>query len=164
MVEFPAVMYLIFIGLLVPLIGLATFGYRIAMIYFATRDACYKAAISSTFGTVSSSPPGAVANAASTWNRDVAAWHGISGNETIYIVQHPINGSAETLYTAKLTAAQVNTQANMYFIRLIAQCNIQPFFPTPGGWQGMAVPGLTTQFPITMKYQTYVENTSGLTQ
>jgi len=152
-------MYLVFFGLLVPLIGLATFGYRVAMIYFAVRDTCYKAAKSSTFTN-------AGLNAASVWTSDTSAWFGISAGSTeqIFIVTQPIAGGAETVQAVKL-AAPPNTQVNMYFIRLIANCQIAPFFPL-NGWtyQGLNIPGLTTSFPVTMKYQYYVENTSGLTQ
>jgi hypothetical protein len=158
--EMPATMYLIFFGLLLPLIGIATIGYRISLAYFAVRDSCYKAAKSSTFSTA---PSAATLNAAAAWTTDTAAWHGISGTETIFIVAQPIAGGTESVFSSKLTTAP-NTTTNMYFIRLIANCQIQPFFPTPKGWMGLAVPGLTTAYPLTMKYQYFVENTAGLTQ
>ena len=159
-------MYLIFVGLVIPLIGLATFAYRVSLCYFAARDACYKASVSSSFGTITSVPPGAVANAASAWNTDVAAWHYISGSETIVIVRHPVSGAAETIYTTHLPAPPApppNLQTDMYFIRLTAACTIDPLIPV-GKWQGMVMPGLTSPFPLTLKYQTYLENPFGMTQ
>jgi hypothetical protein len=160
--EMPATMYLIFFGLLLPLIGMATIGYRISLAYFAVKDSCYKAAKSATFSTP---PNSAVSNAAAAWAQDTAAWNGITGTYTISIVTQPIAGGTETISTTKLpTTPAPNTALNMYFIRLVATCQVQPFFPAPGGWMGLQVPGLTKAYPMTMKYQYYVENTAGLTQ
>ena len=160
MAEVPAAMYVIFFGMLIPLIALATFGYRVSAIYFAVRDTCYKAGKSSTFSTA---PDDAIDNAATAWANDTAAWNGISGTQQIFIVSQPIAGGAETVYSQKLPSPP-NTQTNMYFIRLIANCQIQPFFPSGGGWMGLNIPGLTATYPLVMNYQYYVENTAGLTQ
>jgi hypothetical protein len=162
--EFPAAMYVIFFGMLLPLIGLTVIGYRVACVYFAVRDSCYKAAKSGTFGSLLI-PNSAVYNANAAWTTDTAAWSGIATNstETIYIVTHPINGSAETVQAVKL-AAPPNTTLNMYFIRLTASAQIQPFFYS-SSWMGLgAVPGLNAPFPLTITYQYYAENPTGLTQ
>jgi len=148
-------MYLVFFGLLIPTVGIGTIGYRISLIYFAVRDACYKAAISPTFTQ-------AQTNAATAWTKDTQAWNGVAGTESIAIITRVIATGAETKSTTKLAANSVNTQTNMYFIRLTGACQIQPFFS--GTFRGMSIPGFTSAYPVNITYQCYVENTAGLTQ
>lgn len=155
--EMPAAMYIVFVGLLIPLIGLITLSYRYTMLYFAARDACYQAAKSATFTL-------AQTNAATRWGTDIAAWTGTTGTETLYIVIQPIGGGAETTSTTKLPASPApNAQNFVYFIRLVGTCDIQPLFKG-ASWEGLSIPGLTAVVPVTLKYQTYCENPSGLTQ
>ncbi len=156
--EFPATMYLIFIGLFIPMMALAMIGYRVSMVYFAVRDACYQAAKSPTFTL-------AQTNAAATWAKDKAAFTGIDATSTeiIYIITQPIIGGPENKTSSKLPLTPApDPSVNAYFIRLIAQTSVEPFFS--GRWEGMKVPGLTAPIPVTMVYQCYVENTAGLTQ
>jgi hypothetical protein len=156
--EFPATLYLIFVGLLVPMMGLGMIGYRISMIYFAVRDACYQAAKSPTFSL-------AQTNAATAWTKDKAAWTGIdpTSTEIIYIITQPLPTGTEKKTASKLPVSPPpDPAANAYFIRLIAQTSVEPFFY--GKWEGLKVPGLTAPVPLQMTYQCYVENTAGLTQ
>lgn len=154
--EMPAALYLIFIGLAIPLIGLTLFGLRAALIYFSVRDTCYHAAKSSTFSN-------AKANAATTWAADSKLWGGVTGVETTYVVVHPLNNGPETIQATPLppSPAPDPSTAN-YFIRVVSTCSIQPFFG--GSWIGMDIPGLTVPYNMQISYQYYAENPSGLTQ
>jgi hypothetical protein len=159
------VMYVIFFILLLPLIALVSIGYRVSFLYFAVRDACYQAAKATTFS--GSTGLNAQTAASTAWTKDTAttAWSGLSGTEVIYIVTQPIAGGAESVTSTHLpTTPQPSTSTNVYSIRLIATCSIQPMFPAANGWQGISIPGFTQAMPITLKYQCFVENASGLTQ
>jgi len=128
------------------------------MVYFAVRDSCYQAAKSQTFTLAQS-------NAAAAWTRDKNAWTGIdpTSSEVIYIITQPINGGPEQKTATKLpTSPGPDPAVNAYFIRLIAQTSVEPFFY--GKWQGFKIPGLTAPIPLQMTYQCFVENTAGLTQ
>lgn len=154
--EMPASLYLIFIGLLIPFIGLVTFGVRGALIYFSVRDTCYHAAKASTFTN-------AKAIAATTWANDLKLWGGSTGTQTTYVVVHQLSGTDPPPSVSPLPASPAPdpTKAN-YFIRVVANCSIQPLFG--GSWQGMQVPGLTVPYNLQMNYEYYAENPSGLTQ
>lgn len=153
--EMPATMYLIFIGLLIPMIGLVTFGYRAALINFSVKDACYKASKSSTFTN-------AKANMNAAWTADSKLWSGVSGTPTLMSVKHPLNGGPETTSVSPLAKGTVDKTNNIYFYRLNATCVIQPIFG--GSWLGMKVVGLNVPYTCNMTYQNYCESPDGLTE
>jgi hypothetical protein len=152
--EYPAVLWMLFIGIAIPMILIASCGYRALLFYFAVRDSCYKAAKAPSFSQAQTS-------ATTTFNTEVAAWNGISGTESIFIVTKPLNGNPPTISNTKLPANTVNTNLNIYFIREIGNGSIQPLV-SGGTYMGMTIPGLTGPFPLQIKYDTYVENPSGL--
>jgi hypothetical protein len=152
--EYPAVLWMLFIGIAIPMILIASCAYRGLLFYFAVRDSCYKAAKAPSFSQ-------AQASATTTFNIEVAGWHGISGTETIFIMTKPLNGNPPTISSTKLPANTVNTNLNIYFIREIGNGSIQPLLST-GAFMGLNIPGLSGPFPIQIKYDTYVENPSGL--
>ncbi len=163
MAELPAVLYLLFIGLCIPLIAGAVFSYRVSMAYFAARDAATQASRSATFTAAQTA-------ATTAWNKDTAAWNGISAvSENLYIVTHTIqdagsNGQSdgtESVTSTKLAQGTVNVAANVYFYRTVCVVTIQPWFG--GSWFGMAIPCVTAPYNLSLHYEEVVENTAGLT-
>jgi hypothetical protein len=163
MAELPAVLYLLFIGLVIPLLALAAFSYRISLAYFAVRNAASQAARSPTFTA-------ATAAATSAWNTDTAAWNGISPvTENLYIVTHQIadagsGGSTdgtESVSSTKLAQGTVNVAQNVYFYRTVCTVTIAPWFG--GNILGMSLPVVNAPYTMTMNYEEVVENTAGLT-
>jgi hypothetical protein len=152
--EYPAVLWMLLFGIALPMILLASIGYRGLLFYFAVRDSCYKAAKAASFSSAQTID-------ATAFNTEVAAWHGIGGTETIFIVTKPLNGNAPSVSSTFLPAGSVNTNTNIYFIREIGNGTIQPLV-SAGSLLGLNIPGLSGPFPLQIKYDTYVENPSGL--
>ena len=155
MAEYPAVLWMLFFGIAIPMILLAGFAYRGLLFYFAVRDSCYKAAKAPSFSAAQNT-------ATTTFNTEVAAWHGISGTEAVDVGVKALTSGTLTYLPGPLAPGSVNTSANIYFIREIGTGSIQPLIST-GPFLGMNVPGLSGPFPLTVKYETYVENPQGLT-
>jgi hypothetical protein len=159
--EMPAALYLLFVGIFIPLLALAVFSYRISLVFFAVRDAACQAAKSQTFTA-------AQAAASSSWAHDISGWNGISGTENLVIVIHSIadggnsgtSDGAETISSTALPQNSVNTATKVYFYRTICTCTMQPWFG--GKWIGLKIPGLTAPYTSTMNYQEVVESTAGL--
>jgi hypothetical protein len=153
--ELPAVMFLLFIGLLIPMMCYASSVYRMVFFYFAVRDSCNRAAKASTFTAA-----GTTAN--TVFTTDVAGWNDISGTQSIKILIKPIPSGPATFATSPLAQGTVNVTNNMYFIRETAVGSIHPLFG-PGSWLGISIPGFTGPLPLNIVVDAYVENPSGLT-
>jgi hypothetical protein len=153
--ELPAVMFLLFIGLAIPMMCYASSVYRMLFFYFAVRDSCNRAAKASTFTLAKST-------AATIFTTDTTAWHDVSGTQSIKIVIKPIPTGTATFSTTALAAGTVNTGSNMYFIRETAIGSVNPLFG-PGQWLGLSIPGFTGPLPLNIVVDAYVENPNGLT-
>ena len=153
--ELPAVMFLLFIGLAIPMMCYASSLYRTVFFYFAVRDACNRAAKASTFTL-------AQTTASTIFASDVLAWHHVSGTQSIKIMIKPIPSGAPTFSSTALAPGTVNTNSNMYFIRETAAGSISPLFG-PGQWLGLNIPGFTGPMPLNIIVDAYVENPNGLT-
>ena len=147
--EMPVVIYLLIVGLLIPCIALATYGYRAVMVYMCVRDSAYQASKSTSFTN-------AQANALKTWTTDSQAWTGVTGTIQTFIVTEPGNNAQLT----KLGAAY--DPAKTYMIRVAANCTLIPLWGSNGTWLGMSIPGFTAPLPITLNYSYYAENPQGL--
>lgn len=150
-------MIFLFIGIILPLICLVSISYRGLLFYFATRDSCVKASKASSFTDAQ-----ARANAAFT--RAMAGFSEISGTQSIQIVIKPLAGGNPVLRSAPLPQNSIDTNTQMYLIRETSVGRLNPLIAMTGGYMGLQIPGLTTGFPIRMKYESYVENPNGLTE
>ncbi len=163
MAELPAVLYLLFIGLVIPMVAMAVFSYRVSLAFFAARNAASQAARSPTFTAAQTA-------ATTAWNTDTAAWNGITPvTENLYIVTHQIadagaggtTDGSESVSSTKLAQGTVNVAQNVYFYRTVCVATIAPWFS--GKWFGLKIPILTAPYSLTMNYEEVVENTAGLT-
>jgi hypothetical protein len=159
--ETPGVLMMIFLGFCMPLIGLCMFTYRASLLYFCVRDAAYVAATSSTFTLAGS-------NSLTTWNRDIAAWTGITavgGPKLTIIITKNSTGATSTSQSA-LAVGSVDTSNNQYFMSTQGTATIQPLLGSGWKllWMATGIPGLNAPYQLEMSQQVYIENPNGLTQ
>ncbi len=154
--EMPAGLYLLFIGIGLPLIILASMFTRSFFLYQATIDSCMKAARAGSFTK-------AQTTVNTVFSNDAASWSGISGTPTFSILVKPIGAGATQVKTAPLPAGSVQVSQNVYLARVVVAGQVEPLVHIAGGWQGMSIPGLTQPYPLTVAYVSYFENPSGLT-
>ncbi len=159
MAEMPGAMFIFFIGLLMPLIGLVTLSYRGIVLYSASRHACYQASIEQSYTE-------AKAKAKQVLIKDTEQIKGVqldADEPRVSIVVTTLADGAEQVFTAPLAPGSVNTVLNSYFIRTSLSANIDPLVTFPPGafWSG--IPGLTGPIRITnWTYQVFAENPNGL--
>jgi hypothetical protein len=136
-----------------------TMSFRAIFFYFAVRDCAYQAAKEQTFTD-------AKTKAASTFVKDVGAWNGLApkGAPNVVVVIRDVTGTKTNEYPGPLTAPQVpvNTQQNLYMVKVYCDGDIQPLIQTGPFANYIKVPGLTEAFPLQMSYQVYTENPTGL--
>ncbi len=154
--EMPAGLYLLFIGIGLPLIILASMFTRSFFLYHAAIDSCMKAARARSFTQ-------AQTTVNTVFNNDAATWNGISGTPTFSILVKPIGPGSTQVKTAPLAAGSVQVSQNVYLARVVVAGQVEPLLHIGGGWQGMSIPGLTQPYPLTVAYVSYFENPSGLT-
>jgi len=148
------VFWLLFIGLAFPAMCFASVAYRSVWLYFATRDACYKAAKSPNWTL-------AVQNANTTFTADLLNIPGIiSPTETTDIIQQPLAGGDFTELVGPLGTIDTDTYA--YFMKTQATANVEPLFTMGPSWLGISIPGLTGPFPLQVVARFFVENPQGL--
>ena len=155
--ELPAGLILLFIGIFIPLMILASISYRVSLLYFATRDSCIRAAKAPTFTA-------AQLKAQTTLARDIAAFSELAGSETIQIMTKPLSGGSATFSSVRLPPNSVDTNNNIYFIKETVNGTVAPLVTMKPSYFGSSIPGLTASFNVQMTFEAYVENPNGLTQ
>jgi len=154
--EMPAGLYLLFVGIALPMLVMASMFTRTFLLYQATIDSCTKSARAASYTE-------AQAKATSVFNDNAAAWSGVSGTPTFAILVKPLNGGATQVKTAPLPDGSVQISQNVYLARVVVQGQVEPLVPIGNTWQGMSIPGLTKAYPLELNYVSYFENPSGLT-
>lgn len=167
MAEMPAALWLLVVGFLIPLIGLASYGYRAILFYFGVRDACYTAARARSY---TNGYNAAILPTTGRLYTIAQAWTGISvvsGSPHLFIIEHPLVPGPDVVKSDN-APMPVNPgpdiQNNIYFLRLAAVGSIEPLLRTNWVLFGMTIPGLNAPYELKMGYQVYVENPQGLTQ
>lgn len=152
--ELGPVLWVLFICLAFPAMCYASLFYRASLLYFATRDACYKCAKSSNFTT-------GVTNGQQAFTTDKNSFSGINGTCTLYIVTQPLAGGASAQQTGVLSV--LDQTNNVYFIKAHTAGVIDPLFSVGPTFLGIQIPGLTGPYNLDIVAQFYVENPNGLT-
>lgn len=155
MAEMPAGLYVLFFGIAMPMLIMATMATRAFLCYQATIDSCKQASRQSTF-TLARNKALAVFAASS------AAWTGISGTPTFAIIRKPLGAGPNKVYGAPLPTGDISSSSYVYLARVVVVGQIDPLFPIGYNYAGMSIPGLTTGYPLTMTYVFFFENPSGL--
>jgi hypothetical protein len=159
MAELPVILFILFVGLLFPLVIYSSIGYRGSILYFAADSAAKKAAKSATY-TDASTRAGAVLSTCLGPFNGIA----VTAPPAISVMAKPIAGGAPTIYTSKLASGSIDTTKNLYFIMSKVDADLSPLVQFGGGWMGMNIPGLTGPFHLTINTQAYSENPTGLSQ
>lgn len=154
--EMPAGLYLLFVGIALPMLVLASMFTRTFLLYQATIDSCKRAARASSYTDANT-------KATDVFNQNAAAWNGVSGTPTFSVLVKPLNGNPTQVKTAPLPAGSVKISENVYLARVVVNGQVEPLVPVGYTWQGMSIPGLTAAYPLTLNYVSYFENPSGLT-
>ncbi|HEY9776654.1 MAG TPA: hypothetical protein V6C81_23020 [Planktothrix sp.] len=167
--ELPMGLWFLLIGFFIPLLGLATFGYKIAQVYWATKDAAYVASVTSTYDP-STGPPACVGMKVAADNvfaNDMAGFNatGAIGTHTLQILQKTVGSTgAPVIVTPPLAKGSLNVTTYIYFARYVTVSNIPPFLGS--GWKYAwfpAIAGLNAPLTVQLSYDDYVENPNGLT-
>lgn len=156
----PMALWLLFIGLTLPFLNLASITMRYTFVLAAARDGAFAASRETTYTLADAALRAKVAQTA-------ASFTGITINPAqvrTYVVTTNIATKVSTRQPARLGAA-ANPTANIYSIEAEVPALIQPFINL-NGMGGMLpnVPGLTSPVATTCICREYFENPQGLNQ
>ena len=150
-------LYLVFVGIGLPMLIMASLFTRTFFLYQATTDSCRKAACASTFSD-------AQKTATHDFNRKKAIWKGISGAPSFSVLVKPLGPGPIKVKAAPLPEGSVQKSENVYLARVIVNGQVEPLISLNAGWQGMNIPFLTQPYPLTFSHVARFENPSGLTE
>jgi len=153
--EMPAGLYLLFIGIGLPMLVMASMFTRSFLLYQATIDSCKKAARAASFTE-------AKTKATDVFNQNAAAWSGVSGTPTFSVLVKPIGPGSTEVKTAPLPNGSIQVSQKVYLARVVVAGQVEPLIRIGNTWQGMSIPGLTQPYPLEVNYVSYFENPSGL--
>jgi hypothetical protein len=151
--EIPLALFLIFIGLMFPLIALSTITYQAIILQVAVRDSCRAASRSSTWTL-------AKVNSMAVFDRDIHAFHGIKAEATpVIVIRAPDN--SEKVTGDKLSLGSIEETEALYLVRISARAELTPIF-AGGNWQGLKIPGFTAPMILSASDQIVSENPESL--
>lgn len=158
MAELPAALFLLFIGLMFPLMIMASLGYRASILYFACDASARKAAKSPTYTD-------GVTNADTTLKSSLKDFSGITTVAPVCtILVKPLTGGKATEFKTKLAAGSIDTSKNLYFVRTYVDADLDPLVHFDPTWMKMNVPGLTGPYHLQLNIESYSENPNGLSE
>jgi hypothetical protein len=171
MAEAPLAIWILFVGICFPLLILATLTLRLGLFWQAAKEAAQVSCQAQTFLTPPTYPTNAtsaVVVATSTASQVLNAFPGctLSQPVEVYIGSTPIASTATTWNGAAntpLTPAQIDTDNNVYSIKVVLVGQVQPLFTINLPYFG-SIPGLTSAFPATVQEERVFENPTGLSQ
>jgi hypothetical protein len=167
--ELPLGLWIVFVGIGFPLFILATLTARFALFWEAAREAAQAACQAQTFY---SNPPfpatalSAVNAANSAANNVLSTFPGSSLTQPVqvWIVITPVTNRGSlipSLYGPNMALSAVDTDVNMYQVRVVLTGKVQPVVTLPIPYFGN-IPGLTQAFPTTVAEERVFENPEGL--
>jgi hypothetical protein len=167
--ELPLGLWIVFVGIGFPVFILATLTARFALFWEAAREAAQAACQAQTFYNNPPFPATALSavNAANTAAVNVLnTFPGstLTQPAQVWIVITPVSnrGSlAPNLYGPNMALSAVNTDSNMYQVRVVLTGKVQPLLTLPIPYFGN-IPGLTQAFPTTVAEERVFENPDGL--
>ena len=158
MAELPAALFLLFIGLMFPLLIMASLGYRASILYFACDASARKAAKSPTYTD-------GVTNADTTLKTSLKDFSGITTVAPVCtILVKPLTGGKATESKTKLAAGSIDTSKNLYFVRTYVDADLDALVHFDPTWMKMNIPGLTGPYHLQLNIESYSENPNGLSE
>jgi len=169
MAELPLGLWIVFVGIGFPLFILATLSVRFALFWQAAREASQAACQAQTFYNNPPFPAKALSavNAAGATAQSVLnTFPGCKLTQPVqvWIVITPISSSGmlpPSLYGPNMALSAVNTDLNMYQIRVVLTGKVEPLITMPLAYFGN-IPGLTQAFPTSIAEERVFENPDGL--
>jgi hypothetical protein len=167
--ELPLGLWMVFVGIGFPVFILATLTARFALFWEAAREAAQAACQARTFYNNPPFPSTALSavNAANSAASNVlATFPGstLTQPAQVWIVITPISSQGTltpNMYGPNMALSAVNTDLNMYQVRVVLTGKVQPLFTLPFSYFGN-IPGLTQAFPTTVAEERVFENPEGL--
>lgn len=161
--EVPAVLFLLFLCVMLPFIDLATIGLRSTFLFAATHFATIEAARAKTFFTsVTPQQPSAVALARQQASATAGSFNGVQVvNIATSILITDVNTLQQQRVSAPLAQAPDST-SNTYQIEVRVNGMIRPLVEYNCGIFGN-IPGFTAPIPLTFVDRQFCENPQGLT-
>jgi Flp pilus assembly protein TadG len=158
MADTPIALWLLFLGLMFPLMDLASITMRYTFLLAAARDGAFAGSREQTFTLADAALKAKI-------NQTAASFTGITVNNiTTNVVTTNISSKAVTRQPTKL-AAPANPTTNLYQIEAQVQGTIEPFI-NMGGITSIVpnVPGVTAPVTTSVTCREYFENPQGLNQ
>ncbi|MDZ4838343.1 MAG: hypothetical protein SGJ27_31560 [Candidatus Melainabacteria bacterium] len=167
--EAPLALWIIIMAMAFPLLILVMTSVKYGLFWNAARDACKQACQAQTFEQ--SGPTGslsAVQTAGSVATAAASSFSGITiSNIEVFIIRTDlITGIDQKMpVNLKLANADAPPDPEKYYYAIQVELDgvVEPFIQHPGvANSGLAIPGLTTSFPIRVTSQQPFENIQGL--
>ncbi len=156
--EVPVGIYLLFFGIAIPLMILASVFIRVFLLYSTAQNSCTAAARSITFTD-------ARTRAATEFNRNIQSWPGLTGTHVFTIQIRNLASGTTTVATAPLPRGSIRATENVYLARVVVTGQVEPLLRMEGIWpfNQYPIPGITAPYPLTTAYVSYFESPNGLT-
>jgi hypothetical protein len=165
MIELPFVLWTLFLGLLVPMICLATIGIRYTFFLNASRQAVHVAAQAKSFSQDFSPNLSAQTLAQQTATACCKGFSGVTLNAVnTSIVITPVQPGSPQIQQPTKLSSPADEENFLYQIQVQLIGQSDPFIPLPQGVFGFKIPGLTDPYPIQTTAKEPSENTQGLNQ
>lgn len=155
----PITLWLLFLGLTLPLMDLASITMRYTFLLAAARDGAFAASRESTYTLADAAAKAKIAATASSFT-------GITVTSVITnVVTTNIATKTVTARTPSKLGAPANPNTNLYQIESVVSGTIQPFINMGGSAAVLPnVPGVTAPVQTTCACREYFENPQGLNQ
>lgn len=167
MAEMPLAMWIMILGMCLPLLMISTMTLRFGFFWNACREAAQQAARCQTFQTDTTSGPSSVTTADAVAASSTQAFTGISivGPVNVYILQTNVNTNVSQKNASRqCLAAAADTANYIYDIQVELNGQIQPLITASSNGILGNIPGLTGPFPVVVRAQFSSEVPQGLNQ
>lgn len=170
--EYPVVLLVLFIVLMVPMLNIATIGIRAYFVRSAVLEAVHSAGNCPSFLTNTDAPPNGE-SAVNRVDRILAAFkNGFRGISfptpaTIEILVQPINGTTEPAHIGNRAVLPINQppdeEKNQYYVEVTQSSLVEPLISFSGSFFP-SIPGMSSPMPLTFSGRQLVERPEGLDQ
>ena len=160
-IEVPVSIWMVFVMLLMPMLGLASITLRVALMNAVVQDAAHSASRGKTFDTATPGKPSVKDLAKATVLETLKKFSGLSVNsiDSDILITNIENGDV-TRSEEKLTTP-ADSSRFIYQVEVAVKGRIDPIFGTDASFFGR-VPGLTEAMPIAYVARQMAETPQGL--
>jgi hypothetical protein len=172
MAEAPAAIWIVFVGIGLPLIILASLALRFGLFWEAAKQAAQVSCQAQTFQANPAFPANALSASNSAYitaNNTIQAVGGCSLNQVnVYIGSTPMNSLTTTWLNAgapnqPISPSLIDTDQNVYSIKVVLVGQVNPLITFNLPYFGN-IPGITQPLPASVAEERVFENPMGLSQ